>query len=153
MMELSKKEENYKKIHWLNRYRAAVREERMILDEIQRLREDKMFPSLVMDGMPHSSSQSDLSAYAAKLDEQMAKLKEWQLEKVKMYERILDRIRRVEDDNQRALLMCRYIKGMQWEDIAVNLGYTWRHIHRIHSQALDSINLKDVIECHSKSML
>lgn len=153
MMELSKKEEKHKKIHWLNRYRAAVREEQMILDEIQRLREDKMFPSLVMDGMPHGSSQSDLSAYAAKLDEQMAKLKEWRLEKAKMYERILDRIRRVEDDNQRALLMCRYIKGMSWEDIAVSLGYTWRHVHRIHSQALDSINLKDVIECHSKSMI
>lgn len=153
MMESSKKEENNKKIHWLNRYRAAVREEQMILDEIQRLREDKMFPSLVMDGMPHGSSQSDLSAYAAKLDEQMAKLKEWRLEKAKMYERILDRIRRVEDDNQRALLMCRYIKGMSWEDIAVSLGYTWRHVHRIHSQALDSINLKDVIECHSKSMI
>lgn len=152
-METSRKEENHIKIIWLNKYRAAVREERMILDEIQRLWEDKMFPSLVMDGMPHGSSQSDLSAYAAKLDEQMSKLKKWQNEKVRLYNDILDRIRRVEDDNQRALLICRYIKGMSWEDIAVSLGYTWRHVHRIHSQALDSINLKDVIECHSKSMI
>ena len=70
-MKMSKKEEDHRKIVWLDKYRAAVREEQFILDEIQRLREDKMFPSLVMDGMPHSSSQSDLSAYAAKLDEQM----------------------------------------------------------------------------------
>lgn len=152
-MEMSKKEENHRKIVWLDKYRAAVREEQFILDEIQRLREDKMFPSLVMDGMPHSSSQSDLSAYAAKLDEQMTKLKEWQLEKIRLYENISDRIRRVEDDNQRALLICRYIKGMSWEDIAVSLGYTWRHVHRIHSQALDGIDIKDVIECHSKSMI
>lgn len=59
----------------------------------------------------------------------------------------------MEDDNQRALLMCRYIKGMSWEDIAVKLNYTWRHVHRIHSQALDSIDIKDVIVCHSKSVI
>lgn len=153
-MELTKKEENYIKITWLNRYRAAVREEKMILEEIQHLREDKMFPSVAaMDGMPHTSSCSDLSAYAARLDEQIEKLKEWRLKKIKLYECISDRIRRVEDDNQRALLVCRYIKGMSWEDIAVELSYTWRHVHRIHSQALDSIDLKDVIECHSKSMI
>ena len=84
---------------------------------------------------------------------QLTRLKEWQLEKVRWYENISDRIRRVEDDNQRALLMCRYIKGMSWEDIAVNLNYTWRHVHRIHSQALDSIDIKDVIVCHSKSVI
>lgn len=145
-MEMTKREENHVKIMWLNKYRAAVREEQMILDEIQRLREDKMFPSLIIDGMPHGSSQSDLSAYAARLDEQMAKLKEWQLEKVKMYECILDRIRRVEDDNQRALLMCRYIKGMRWEEVASELGYTWRWTHKMHSKALDAIDIKEDIE-------
>lgn len=152
-MEMLKKEENHKKIAWLNRYRAAIREEEFILGEIQQLRRDKMFPSMVMDGMPHGSDHSDLSAYAAKIDEQLTRLKEWQLEKVRLYESISDRIRRVEDDNQRALLMCRYIKGMSWEDIAVMLNYTWRHVHRIHSQALDGIDLKDVIECHSKSVI
>ena len=153
MMELSKKEENHKKIHWLNRYRAAIREERIIEDEIRKLRESKMSPSVSLSGMPHSSGQGDLSSYAAKLDEQIRKLQEWKQEKAKMYEDILSRIRRVEDDNQRALLICRYIKGMSWEDIAVKLGYTWRHVHRIHSQALDGINIKDVIECHSKSVI
>lgn len=96
-MEMPKKEENHRKIVWLNKYRAAVREEQMILDEIQRLREDKMFPSMVMDGMPHGSDHSDLSAYMARIDEQLTKLKEWQLEKVRLYESISDRIRRVED--------------------------------------------------------
>lgn len=152
-MEMSKKEENHIKITWLNRYRKAVREEQLILDEIQRLRESRMFPSLVLDGMPHGSDHSDLSAYVARMDEQLTRLKEWQLEKVRLYESISDRIRRVEDDNQRALLICRYIKGMSWEDIAAKLGYTWRHVHRIHSQALDGIDLKDVIECHSKSVI
>lgn len=145
-MEMSKKEENHRKIVWLNKYRAAVREEQMILDEIQRLREDKMFPSMVMDGMPHGSDHSDLSAYMARMDEQLTRLKEWQLEKVRLYESISDRIRRVEDDNQRALLMCRYIKGMRWKDVASELGYTWRWTHKLHSKALDAIDIKEDIE-------
>ena len=75
-MEMSKKEENHIKITWLNRYRKAVREEQLILDEIQRLRESRMFPSLVLDGMPHGSDHSDLSAYVARMDEQLTRLKD-----------------------------------------------------------------------------
>ena len=140
-MEMSKKEENHRKIVWLNKYRAAVREEQMILDEIQRLREDKMFPSMVTDGMPHGSEHSDLSAYMARMDEQLTRLKEWQLEKVRLYESISDRIRRVEDDNQRALLIYRYIKGMRWEEVAAEMGYTWSWTHKLHSRALDAIEI------------
>lgn len=150
---MDKKEENQKKIAYLKKYKYAILDEKMILEEIQRLRADKMFPSLAMDGMPHGNGTSDLSEYAARLDEEINKLKVQRLEKVKIYSDISSRIRRVEDDNQRALLMCRYIKGMSWEDIAVKLNYTWRHVHRIHSQALDSIDIKDVIVCHSKSVI
>lgn len=150
---MDKKEENQKKIAYLKKYKYAILDEKMILEEIQRLRANKMFPSLAMDGMPHGNGTSDLSEYAARLDEEINKLKVQRLEKVKIYSDISSRIRRVEDDNQRELLMYRYIKGMSWEDIAVKLNYTWRHVHRIHSQALDSIDIKDVIVCHSKSVI
>jgi len=141
MMELSKKEENHKKICWLNRYRTAIREEQIIEEEIRKLRESKMSPSVSLSGMPHGSGQGDLSSYAAKLDEQIRKLQEWKQEKAKMYEDILSRIRRVEDDNQRALLICRYIKGMRWEDVASKLGYTWSWTHKLHSKALEAIEI------------
>ena len=153
VIPVDKKEENQKKIAYLKKYKYAILDEKMILEEIQRLRANKMFPSLAMDGMPHGNGTSDLSEYAARLDEEINKLKVQRLEKVKIYSDISSRIRRVEDDNQRELLMYRYIKGMSWEDIAVKLNYTWRHVHRIHSQALDSIDIKDVIVCHSKSVI
>ena len=146
MMELSKKEENHKKIYWPNRYRAAIREEQIIEDEIRKLRESKMSPSVSLSGMPHGSGQGDLSSYAAKLDEQIRKLQEWKQEKAKMYEDILSRIRRVEDDNQRALLIYRYIQGMRWEEVAAKMGYTWRWTHKLHSRALDAIEIKEDIE-------
>lgn len=143
---MDKKEENQKKIAYLKKYKYAILDEKMILEEIQRLRADKMFPSLAMDGMPHGNGTSDLSEYAARLDEEINKLKVQRLEKVKIYSDISSRIRRVEDDNQRALLICRYIKGMRWEDVASELGYTWRWTHKLHSKALDAIDIKEDIE-------
>lgn len=34
------------------------------------------------------------------------------------------------------LIRMHYIEGMTWEQVAVALAYTWRHVHRIHSDAL-----------------
>jgi DNA-directed RNA polymerase specialized sigma subunit len=48
----------------------------------------------------------------------------------------------VEDDRERLLLQYRYIDGKTFEEIAVVMHYTWRWVHKLHSQALNSINLK-----------
>lgn len=34
------------------------------------------------------------------------------------------------------LIRARYIEMQTWEQIAVDMGYSWQHIHRIHSDAL-----------------
>lgn len=34
------------------------------------------------------------------------------------------------------LIRLRYIDCKRWEEIAVDMGYTWQHIHKIHSSAL-----------------
>ena len=112
-----------------------------------------MSPSLVMDGMPHGSGGSDLSGYAALIDEELTKLKEQRLESIKIYADISSRIRKVKDDNQRELLMYRYIKCMKWEEIAVEMKYSWRNIHKIHSRALDSVDFEKCMEVHTKSVI
>lgn len=50
-------------------------------------------------------------------------------------------INNVENYTQRLLLRYRYINGFSFERIAVELNYSWRHTHRLHSKALDNINL------------
>lgn len=52
---------------------------------------------------------------------------------------IIKAISRVEDRTQRTLLVKRYIEFKTWEQIAVDLGYTWRHVHRIHAEALKAV--------------
>lgn len=62
-METEIQKENEEKKEYLKSYRRAVKREKDILDEIQRLRADKMFPAVANDGMPKGSNQSDLSDY------------------------------------------------------------------------------------------
>ena len=30
----------------------------------------------------------------------------------------------------------RYIDGLDWIDVAANMNYSWRHMHRIHSESV-----------------
>lgn len=134
-------EENEQKKEYLKSYRRAIKREQDILDEIQRLRLDKMFPSVVNDGMPHGSSHSDLSGYAAILDEQIDLLKEERLERVRCYQKIERQIRQMENEDEQEVLRLRYILGMKWEEVAVKMGYSWKQTHRIHSSALKNFKM------------
>lgn len=135
-METEIQKENEEKKEYLKSYRRAVKREKDILNEIQRLRADKMFPSVVNDGMPKGSNQSDLSDYIAILDEQIELLKEERLEKVRCYQKIEKQIRQMENEDEQEVLRLRYITGLKWEEVAARMSYSWKHIHRIHSSAL-----------------
>lgn len=139
--EITIQEENEQKKEYLKSYRRAIKREQDILDEIQRLRLDKMFPSVVNDGMPHGSSHSDLSDYAAILNEQIDLLKEERLEKVRCYQKIERQIRQMENEDEQEALRLRYILGMKWEEVAVKMGYSWKQTHRIHSSALKNFKM------------
>ena len=133
--------ENERKKMYLKSYKWAVRREQGILDEIQRLRMDKMFPSLVNDGMPRGCNQSDMSEFAARVDEEIEKLEKELLEKIKIYSDIQDKIRKIDDEAEKEVLRLRYIKDVKWEEIAMDMGYSWNGIHKLHSRALKSFKM------------
>lgn len=54
---------------------------------------------------------------------------------------ILVSIDGVRDGTLRALLLERYIDGKKWEQIAIDLNYSWRQIIRLHGQALQEITI------------
>lgn len=133
--------ENEKKKEFLNSYQKALRRENEIQDEIQCLRADKMFPSVVNDGMPKGSDQSDLSDYIVLLDEQIELLKEERLERAKIRSRIEKSIRAMQDDDEQRVLRLRYIKGLKWNEVATEMGYSWKQTHRYHSCALQNFKM------------
>ena len=59
-----------------------------------------------------------------------------------------DHINQLEDERHRVILREHYINGLSFLEISKNLGYTERHLYRIHGDALQKFQdiLKDGIE-------
>lgn len=51
-------------------------------------------------------------------------------------------ISKLDSDNQKRVLRLRYVDGMKWDRIAVEMGYEIRQITRIHGYALANLNLE-----------
>lgn len=133
--------ENEKKKAFLRRYRECERREQEILEEIQRLRMDKMFPSVVNDGLPKGSQQSDLSDYVAAIERQIGRLKRERLKKVRTREQIDLAIRRMENPAEQRVLRLRYLCGLNWKEIGEKMGYNERQPQRIHGSALNNFKM------------
>lgn len=128
--------EREEKKQYLKSYQKAMRRENDILEEIQQLRTEKMFPATHMEGLPAAAGPSDLSAYMAKIDELIGRLKEERLKRITLRERIEGDINRLKDEDEKAVLRYRYIQGLKWEDVCERIGFSWNHTHKIHSNAL-----------------
>lgn len=75
-------------------------------------------------------------------------------------ERVTGIIHGVPSQKLAVILQMRYLNLWPFEKIAVELGYTWRHVNRMHVKALKEANTvyqaqkeKDVIECHSLDVI
>lgn len=141
-METSIKEENEKKKEYLWRYRDALRSQQAIEREIEQLRLDKMCPAaLQQDGMPHGSGCSDLSSYAAKVDELMRELKEQMEKKIDIRREITQKIDAMPNKAESLLLRYRYIHLLSWEEVAAKMCYGYRNVIKLHGKALRHIEI------------
>lgn len=146
--------ENARKKAYLHGYRPHVRRISRIESEIEELRSMKMGSAVNNDGMPRGHNQSDLSGYAADIDELERKLMAEKDQRIAAYDDITERIEHLENENEKDVLFYRYIKGMEWWEIAEKMKFSERQIFRIHGKGLAHLsipeeNSKDVSECQS----
>ena len=141
--------ENDLKKEYLRKYRTHVRRIHRINAEIAELRSMKISPSVNNDGMPHGGcGQSDLSGYAAELDSMVQELIDERYYRIKDYQDIVGRIKKLKSENEKDVLFYRYIRGMDWWEIAEKMKFSERQIFRIHGKSLANFKIpKDVSEC------
>ena len=138
-MELT---ENEKKKQFLMSYLQAKRDVERIELQLAELRLNKLTPSMAPDdGMPHASDISDLSDYAARVDELERKLLRRRYNRIRAFKKVQAAIERMESEQEKDLLTYRYLKGYSWEKIAVEMGYTYRHTIRLHGEALKTFKM------------
>lgn len=150
-MEMEEKKlltENEKKKRYLRSYRESVRKIKRIEEEISEIRSMRMgVSSFENDGMPHGQGGGDLSGYAATLDGMERDLMRERYRRIKLYQKISGEIDLVKSENEKDVLFYRYVKGMEWWEIADKMNYSERWILKLHGKALVHFELpKEFIE-------
>ena len=124
----------------LHRYNNLRWEAQQIAEQIEQLRATAEAPrTQAMDGLPRSSGSGDaMAGIVAELvelqEKYMAKLRKLNAAMAEV-EDMIDSL----DTLERRLMRCRYIEGMVWEEVCVELNYSWSQTHRIHGQILDKL--------------
>ena len=136
------KKENEKKKEYLWRYREHVQRINRIESELEEIRIMKIYPSMsIGDGMPHGTNNDDLSSYAAVLDKKERELLKEKYLRVKEFIEISKCINNVTNQKESDVLFYRYIKGLDWWQVAEKMNYTERWIHKLHGKALEHIEV------------
>lgn len=128
---------------YLKSYERAVRQMERSAEKIKEIRLGQIIPSADNDGMPHAHNHTDMSGYAALLDDEERRYQEARYECVRLCKEITDKIEQLEYDSEKDILLYRYIRRMSWEQITVKMGYSWQWVHKIHAKALKNFKIGD----------
>jgi hypothetical protein len=125
----------------LHSYNGAREECKQIDTQLKELETAATSPRIqAMDGIPRGSGGGDAMAGIVA---ELIKLEEKYTDKLHRLNATLaeveDMIGSLEDPVERRLMRCRYIEGMVWEEVCVEMGYSWRQTHRHHGTALDKL--------------
>lgn len=135
-------EQNEKKKQYLNSYKNLCRKLKSLEEQLESLREIEQSAKIqTISDMPHGNNQKDLSDYMVKLDKILSKViktkKDCWDRKMEIESLIAD----VPDGVKADILRKRYIEFKPWEKICVEIGYSWRQTHYLHSEALSNFNI------------
>ena len=131
---------------YLWRIRKIEKDIRNIEDMIRDAREEQeTIRSAWPDGQPHGTGTTDPTAQAVidlevKIGDYERKLIRDKSDLWKAKMDILDTISKVRDANLSRLLYLFYIDGKTWEEVAVELHYSYRHTTRRHGRALQEVD-------------
>jgi RNA polymerase sigma factor (sigma-70 family) len=128
----------------LRAYRAIRLERDKLLDMLRELETTIYSPAIPkLDPAPGGgcNGASPVEIAATKHDE----LRTRYLQKVAELEDAMAKIEAailVLDPTERTLVRLYYIKGKTWEEVCVEMSYSWRQVHRIHAKALEKLRDK-----------
>lgn len=140
---MKKSEENEIKKNYLRKYQDSLKAMKRIEEYLRELELNEVCPSVSLNGMPTATTYNnkDLSDYAVKKDKLISDLLRARYDRVCIYNDVLKYIESLENEEEKDVLMYRYIKKMQWEDVAKKMSVEWAQIHRIHGRALKNLPL------------
>lgn len=134
--------ENELKIRYLSRYRRMSKRIDRLLEEQNRWREMALKITPVLSQTPGGGeSGSPIERPMDKVLEIDEEIKREIEELQTVRQGIRSALDQLEDENLKLLMEYRYIDGMTWEQVAVEMHYSYMQICRLHGKALKTIML------------
>lgn len=134
--------ENRLKMQYLMRYIDSKRRARAILNEIHDLKDLATKITVTFNDMPGGGGSVDkigaIVAHIVDLQTELAVQAKTMKAEQEIVQAVIDA---VDDANLRQLLILRYINGLTWEKIAVDMHYSFRHTLRLHGAALAAVKI------------
>ena len=112
-------------------------------EEIERLRSRLTKATAQLTGMPRGGSGGDWTDADVKLLELEGVIAAEIKQLCTVKRQIIEAISAVQDTRYRDLLEMRYRNNYTFEKIAVTMNYDWRHIMRMHKEALEVVKVPD----------
>ncbi|OLR55290.1 hypothetical protein BHK98_03940 [Hornefia porci] len=109
-------------------------------EELEALQRETGSISMALDGMPHGTKLSDRTGQlAVRIAEMTLEIMDERTKAWEKREEIRNVILLVDDHNLCHVLRRRYIDGKMWEEIAVEMNYTYRWVISMHGRALEEV--------------
>lgn len=126
-------------------YRQTTKRIDALLEERERLRQYRiLLVNRVYSGKVKNTPQhSKIEAAVVKVDEIEATIADEIMTLNRKRDAVRDIIDEIGDGTLATLLSLRYLRGMRWEKIAVEMNYGYRHVLKLHKKALSILREKN----------
>ena len=124
---------------FLRNLRKTEIEIRALRMQIEKLRsEAEGVKAMTISDMPKGGQPKDAAEIIAEVADLQRTRYERTLERMEKREQAMVVITRMEDGEQRAVLVMRYVLGKSWDDIVDEMHYSFATVFRLHGAALQS---------------
>ena len=134
-------DEIMKKKEYLKCYEKAVRQMESAELKMQEIRLSKILSPVVNDGMPHAHNNGDLSSYAVLLERAKSEYIKCRYYKIKKYKEVSEKIQELSREDEKMVLIHRYINLLKWHDIQEKMNMKERQVYRLHMRALKNLKI------------
>lgn len=124
---------------YLRQYSIADRKAKRLHNEYEREQEliDAIRSPMDFDGMPRSTNwdRRSVEDKVMRLVDKQAAWKIAEIEALQIRQQVFETISGIKGDEGEVLFL-RYISLKRWEEIAIEMNYSWSGIHKLHRKAL-----------------
>ncbi len=134
---------NYsEKVEWLRRYRAALKKEKLLRDELQALRERSIGCGQALNGMPRAASDGQSLPRAVESILKAQQELERQINVCGAIRReVVAAIETVPDNRDQEILRRRYLLGEKWYQIGMKLPMNERGVRKRARRAIEYMQM------------